>query len=416
MDFDDALTSLRRLLNSIVDSRNPFYAQKLGEAGFTVFDELTLDEFRHRCPFTTKHEIAADHHANPPFGTNLGKPVGMYSRVCKTSGTTGERIMWPDTQSGWDAMLEVWQKIYHSAGINPGVDRIYFAFSFGPFIGFWTAFESSVKMGCMAFPGGGARSSERIEEIIGSEISVLCCTPTYAQRLGQLISTNGREHKVATIIVAGEPGGSIPEVRAKISRLWNGAKVFDHHGMTEVGPVSVEPPGKPGNLCTVPGFHFAEVIDIETGIEVEEGESGELVLTTLRRDDTPVLRYRTGDLVCKRYYEIEGERVLGFEGGILGRIDDMVVVRGVNLYPAAIDAAVCRFSDIDNYQVIISSDRSMREVTLEIELNERCQVEATVEKIADSLRRTFALRLPVRVVPLGSLPEHEFKANRWIKQ
>ena len=114
MDFDDALTSLRRLLNSIVDSRNPFYAQKLGEAGFTVFDELTLDEFRHRCPFTTKHEIAADHHANPPFGTNLGKPVGMYSRVCKTSGTTGERIMWPDTQSGWDAMLEVWQKIYHS--------------------------------------------------------------------------------------------------------------------------------------------------------------------------------------------------------------------------------------------------------------------------------------------------------------
>jgi phenylacetate-CoA ligase len=136
----------------------------------------------------------------------------------------------------------------------------------------------------------------------------------------------------------------------------------------------------------------------------------------LRRDDTPVLRYRTGDLVCKRYYEIEGERVLGFEGGILGRIDDMVVVRGVNLYPAAIDAAVCRFSDIDNYQVIISSDRSMREVTLEIELNERCQVEATVEKIADSLRRTFALRLPVRVVPLGSLPEHEFKANRWIKQ
>ena len=416
MAFEDPLSSLRRVLKAIVDSRNPFYAQKLGAAGFTNFDDLTIDRFKANCPFTTKDEIAADHHANPPFGTNLGKPIGHYSRVCRTSGTTGERIMWPDTQSGWDSMLEVWRRIYHVAGINPDVDRIYFAFSFGPFIGFWTAFESAVKMGCMAFPGGGARSRERIEEIVSSEISVLCCTPTYAQRLGKLMADNGSEHKVKTIIVAGEPGGSIAGVRARISGLWNDAKVFDHHGMTEVGPVSVEVTDNPGNLCIVPGYHFAEVLNLESDMEVGEGERGELVLTTLCRDDTPVLRYRTGDLVCKRHYEIDGERVLGFEGGILGRIDDMVVVRGVNLYPGAIDAAVCRFPEVENYQVIVNSDRSMTEVALNVELNELCKADETIERIADSLRCTFALRLPVSPVPLGSLPRNEFKAKRWIKQ
>ncbi|MCP4847985.1 MAG: phenylacetate--CoA ligase [Verrucomicrobiaceae bacterium] len=416
MASQDAVQSLRRLLKAIVASRNPFYAKKLANAGFTEFDSLTIEDFQSRCPFTTKAEIAEDHRSNPPFGTNLGKPIGMYSRVCKTSGTSGERIMWPDTQSSWDSMLEVWDKIYLAAGIKANVDRVYFAFSFGPFIGFWTAFESAVRMGCMAFPGGGARSSERIEEIITSGITVLCCTPTYAQRLGQLISECGREHNVSKVIVAGEPGGSIPEVSSKISSLWDGAKVFDHHGMTEVGPVSVEVPNSPGNLCIVPGFHFAEVLDLESGMEVSEGERGELVLTTLRRDDTPVLRYRTGDLVCKRHYEIDGQLVLGFEGGVLGRIDDMVVVRGVNLYPGAIDAVVCRHSEVENYQVVISSDRSMREVTLNVELNEECDTDETVERIADSLRLTFALRLPVMVVPLGSLPDNEFKATRWVKR
>ena len=416
MAVEDALPSLKRLLKALIDSRNPFYSRKLGDAGFTNFDEMDLDDFRQRCPFTTKDELARDHQVNPPFGSNLGKPVGNYSRVCKTSGTTGERMMWPDTPSGWDGMLEVWKKIYLMAGVKPGADRVYYAFSFGPFIGFWTAFEAALKMGCMVFPGGGSRSSERVDEIVAGGATVLCCTPTYAQRLGQVMSSGGYTHNIGKVIVAGEPGGSIPEVREKISSLWGNAQVFDHHGMTEVGPVSVEPPGKPGNLCMVPGFHFAEVLHLETGSEVDAGEKGELVLTTLRRDDSPVLRYRTGDLVCKSYYDVDGERVIGFEGGILGRIDDMVVVRGVNLYPSAIDAVVCRFADIDNYQVVITSERSMSEAILKVELNPRCRLNATLEKISDALRSAFALRIPVESVPLGTLPVNEFKANRWIKQ
>ncbi|MFP6873948.1 MAG: AMP-binding protein [Verrucomicrobiales bacterium] len=416
MAVDEVITALRQLLKAIIGSQNSFYAEKLRAAGLEKFDDLTIDDFTSRCPFTSKEEIAADHIANPPFGSNLGRPIGEYSRICKTSGTTGEKILWADTARGWDAMLDLWRQVYHFAGVKPGVDRIYFAFSFGPFIGFWTAFEAAAKIGCMAFPGGGSGSSARIEEIIDSEISVLCCTPTYAQRLGELMNRCNVKHMVSKVIVAGEPGGSVPEVRERISRLWNDAMVFDHHGMTEVGPVSLEPPDNPGNLCLVPGFHFAEVLDLESGLEVGEGEKGELILTTLRRVDSPVLRYRTGDLVRKRYYELGGEQVLGFEGGILGRIDDMVLIRGVNLYPAAIEAAVCSFEEIENYQVVISSDRSMNELTLNVELCSECCADEVVKLISNSLRNAFALRLPVRIVPSGSLPCFEFKARRWVRQ
>lgn len=416
MAVDDAITSLRRLLKAITRSQNSFYGDKLRGAGLENFDDFTIEDFTSRCPFTTKDEITADHLANPPFGTNLGKPIGEYSRICKTSGTTGEKILWPDTPRGWDAMLDLWGQVYHFAGVKPGADRIYFAFSFGPFIGFWTAFEAATRIGCMAVPGGGSGSSARVEEITESEISVLCCTPTYAQRLGVLMAQSGAKHKVGKVIVAGEPGGSVPEVREKISKLWDGAMVFDHHGMTEVGPVSLQPPDKPGNLCLVPGFHFAEILDLETGLEVGEGENGELILTTLCREDSPVLRYRTGDLVCKRYYELGGEQILGFEGGILGRIDEMAVIRGVNIYPAAIEAVVCSFDEIENYQVVITSEHSMNELTLNVELCSGCCTDEVVKLLSNSLRNTFSLRLPVRIVPAGSLPCFEFKAKKWIRQ
>lgn len=416
MDDDAALPLLRSLLNAVVESGNPFYLEKLEKVGFTHFNSLTIQEFREQCPFTTKEEIAADHRGNPPFGSNLGKPIEAYSRVSRTSGTTGERIMWPDTDSGWGAMVEAWQKIYTMAGVTVGRDRIYFAFSFGPFIGFWTAFEAAAQMGCMVFPGGAAGSSERVDDIIATESTVLCCTPTYAQRLGQLMQDSGQEHGIKTVIVAGETGGSVEEVRVRISRYWNDAVVFDHHGMTEVGPVSAQLPGASGNLCLLPGFHYGEVIDPESGKEVAEGQRGELVLTTLRRQDSPVLRYRTGDLVRKKYYEIEGSQVLGFEGGILGRIDDMVVVRGVNLYPAAVDSVLCRFPEVENYQVVITSERSMHEVTVFVELGQCSSIEETISAVSESLRNTFALRLPVEIASPGSLPVSEFKAQRWLRQ
>ncbi len=405
------LPALRALLARQLEAPNAFYAPRLRDAGLAEPGSVSVSDFVARCPVTTKAEIAADHAAHPPFGSNLTLPVAEYPRLCRTSGTTGEPISWLDSAADWEAMLDLWEAIFRAAGIAPG-DRIYFAFSFGPFLGFWTAFEAAARMGCMALPGGGLSTAARLAAMGDLGATALCCTPTYALRLGE---AKAAPLGVRTIVVAGEPGGSVPAVREAISRAWNGARVIDHHGMTEVGPVSVEHPQIPGLLCAVPGGHLVEVVDPATGEAVGEGAEGELVLTTLRRHDHPLLRYRTGDLVRKRAAELGGEATVGFEGGILGRIDDMVVVRGVNLYPAAVDAVVRRFDSVAEYQVALTRERAMDEVALRVELKPGAASDS-LDAIASALREAFSLRIPVSGVPADSLPRHEFKARRWIRE
>src|SRR5690606_19923658 len=169
-------------------------------------------------------------------------------------------------------------------------------------------------------------SQARLQTLVAHGVDVLCCTPTYALRLGELFASHmtgeTAAYRLKKIIVAGEPGGSLPEVRRRLGELWKGAAIFDHHGMTEPGPVTHEHPGKPLALCVIEEAYFAEIIDRETQLEVAPGEKGELVLTTLTRTASPLLRYRTGDLVEKAYYDPSegGEPVLCLEGGILGRI------------------------------------------------------------------------------------------------
>jgi phenylacetate-CoA ligase len=213
--------------------------------------------------------------------------------------------------------------------------------------------------------------------------------------------------RINKIIVAGEPGGSIPEVRARIEKLWD-ARVYDHHGMTEVGPVSYEVTDMPGNLIVIEEAYLTEVIDPQTGHEVADGEHGELVLTTLTRTSCPLLRYRTGDWVKKR---IINERLV-LEGGVLSRVDDMVVIRGVNVYPSAIEAVVRQFPEIVEFMVEQKKVEAMDEIELLIELPGNI-AKSLLKKLETKLRDTFSLRIPVQVVESGSLPRHEFKAKRW---
>jgi phenylacetate-CoA ligase len=241
--------------------------------------------------------------------------------------------------------------------------------------------------------------------------TVLCCTPTYALRLGELIGeSSGIERsalRVNKILVAGEPGGCIPEVRARIERLW-GARVYDHHGMTEVGPVSYEITPYPSRLIVMEESYWAEVIDPQSGLEVPEGAFGELVLTTLDRLACPLLRYRTGDWVRKG---ILGGRLV-LDGGVLGRVDEMVVVRGVNVYPSAIEAVVRQFPEVIEFMVEQKKLDAMDEIELLIEAPSDVS-KGLLKNLESRLRDTFSLRIPVHLVPDGSLPRHEFKAKRW---
>jgi phenylacetate-CoA ligase len=194
--------------------------------------------------------------------------------------------------------------------------------------------------------------------------------------------------------------------------------VFDHHGMTEVGPVTYQCPAGSGVLHVIESAYLAEVIDSKTGKPVKPGETGELVLTTLDRVASPLLRYRTGDAVKPRSLGTCacGRVEIALEGGILGRSDDMVVVRGVNVYPALIEEVVRCFPDVTEYRVQLDCRGAMTELLLQIETAPEC---TNPERIADNLNQSFYatlnLRVPVKVLPQGSLPRFEMKANRWVK-
>lgn len=412
-------------LNSLLDEireGNRFYRSRLEEAGVADGGSFaTLREFTDRIPFTSKMDLVWDREEFPPYGSNLTYPLQHYSRYCQSSGTTNAPLPWLDTPDSWSAMLDCWDRVFDAAEVS-SEQVIFFAFSFGPFLGFWTAFDAASRRGNLAIPSGGLTSQARLQVMLTNRAKVLCCTPTYALRLGEVFqSQEGGDFAdlaVETIIVAGEPGGSLPEVRERISELWGGARVFDHHGMTEVGPITYETPGKPLSLCVIEEAYFAEILDRETEQEVEPGGRGELVITTLRRTACPLLRYRTGDLVQKAWTPSEnGSPILTLEGGILGRVDEMIVIRGVNIYPTAVEKIIRGFPEVAEFRVTQTTRQSMAELEVAVEPYEMpAPHEDLSAAIAQALANAFALRIPVRVVVPGSLPRFEFKSKRWVRE
>lgn len=383
------LGKANRLLAAL--ESNLFYREKLDGLGAVE----SLAEFSEKVPFTTKSELAANQLTHPPYGTNLTWPVEKYSRFHQTSGTSGQPMIWLDDPEGWDWIRGNWEWVWKKAGVKAG-QAAFFPFSFGPFLGFWAGFESATNLGIRAIPAGGLTSENRVKMMARLRPEVLCCTPTYGLRLAE-IADDARSLGVQKLIVAGEPGGSLPEVRARLNEAWD-AEVIDHHGMTEVGPVTVGDLEHPSQLLIRHESYFCEVI------EQDERGVGELVLTTLGRHGSPLLRYRTGDLV-KPADQPDG---FALDGGIIGRADDMVVVRGVNLYPGAVEEVVRSVSGILEYEVLIEEVNAMSEVRLRVEGE-------GAEELEERLREVFSLRIPVEKVAEGTLERFEMKSKRWRK-
>jgi len=402
---------LDNLLAAILP-KNPFYAAKLRGAA--------PDSDLASLPFTLKQELIDDQIAHPPYGSNLTYPLDRYTRFCQTSGTTtGTPMRWLDTPESWDWMIGNWSRVYQAAGVGAR-DRIFFAFSFGPFLGFWVGFEAAARMGCLVIPGGGMRSAARLRTILETSATVVCCTPTYAIRLAEVAAEENVDlgaSQVRTLIVAGEPGGSVAATRGHISKLWHGARVVDHHGMTEIGPVGYGCPKRPSVLHVIEDSYIAEVIDPLTGQTVPRGATGELVLTNLGRLGSPLIRYRTNDIVQAAPDELCecGARDLALNGGILGRTDDMLVVRGVNVYPSAVENILRGFDAVGEYRVEIQNHRTLPELSIQVEAAAGHAHDATLtHRLEAALTNAFALRIPVSIVPPGSLPRFEMKARRWV--
>ena len=409
---------LTRLLQAI-DGRNLFYTGKLAAAGVKV-SALVFPRDLNELPLTTKTELVADQEAAPPWGTVLTEPLDRYTRYNQTSSTTGRPLRWLDTAESWQWLLECWKAVYRGARVGPA-DRILFPFSFGPFLGFWTAYDAGTQLGAHCIPAGGMTSHARLGLIHVVEPTVICCTPTYALRLIEVAreiqgpDSKLSESAVRVLIVAGEPGGSIPATRARIEQGW-GARVIDHHGLTEVGPVSFECWESPGFVHLNETEFICEVLDAVAGTPVPDGQAGELIITTLGRIASPVIRYRTGDIVVRTTDRCACGRTLArLEGGIRSRADDMVNIRGVNVYPAAIEAVLRAIDEIVEYRATVESSAALRTLSIEIELAPSTpQPDAIASRAALTLREALGLNAPVAVVGQGTLPRFEMKANRFV--
>ncbi|MBA3552016.1 MAG: AMP-binding protein [Actinobacteria bacterium] len=405
--------------------RVPWQSKRLRDAGVSPDSIASLDDLR-RIPLLTRDEWMQGQVEHPPYGPILAAPEEAAIRYHMTSGTTGRtpiRVL--DSLKDWEWIAEMWCYGFWGFGVRPR-DRVFIAFGYATFIGFWGAHYACEKMGCLVLPGGAMTTDVRVKTIVEMGATVVCSTPTYALRMAQEARSLGIDlasSPVERLILSGEPAGSIPATKKLIEEQW-GAKAADTAGMTELGTIMVfECSEQPGGTHIIEDHYIEEVVDPATDEPVPYGEMGERVVTSFGRGFIPVLRYRTRDYVvkvpantcsCGRTFDI-------YNGGIRGRVDDMKLVRGTNVYPRAVEAIVREFPEIDEFQIHLYTAEGIRdeiEVLVEIPGSDE---EADADRIVNDLSRSLAqahegLRFGVRRAEDGSLPRFELKAKRLLDE
>jgi phenylacetate-CoA ligase len=409
------LRSLLRWANE----RVPFHADRFAEAGVSPDEVETLDDLR-RLPFMTRDEWMQGQLDRPPFGTIVAAPQETAIRYHMTSGTTGRtpiRVL--DSMKDWEWIAEMWCYGLWGFGVRPS-DTVFVAFGYATFIGFWGLHYASEKLGCLTLPGGAMTTEQRVKTIVDMGATVVASTPTYAIRMAQEAKAMGIDlpgGPVRRLILSGEPAGSIPATKKLIEEMW-GAKAGDTAGMTELGTIMIfECEAQPGGTHIIEDHYIEEVIDPVTGEPVGYGEQGERVVTSFGRGFIPVIRYRTRDLVlkvpgtdcpCGRTWDI-------YEGGIRGRVDDMKLVRGTNVYPRAVEALIREHPEIDEFQIHLYTAEGVRdeiEVLCEIP-DESVDADAVLTQLGKELAEAHeGLRFGVQQVEVGTLPRFELKAKR----
>ena len=394
-------------LLELVLEQNPF--QRRRAQALDLGSEPRLSDL----PPLTKRELVDDQASNPPFGTNLTFPLERYTHVWQTSGTTGRPLRVLDTASDWAWWRELFAHTLGVAGIGAD-DRVALAFSFGPHVQFWASYDGLQELGAMAVPLGGMSSVQRVQTIAEVEPTALWCTPTYALRLIEVAVQQRLESaldSVRLVLCTGEPGGSLAGLRARIEEGF-GARCIDHAGLTEAGPFGYPCPEGHG-LHVLESEFVCEILD-EALLPTAPGERGELVLTPLRRTGFPVLRYRTGDIVVNTEERCPaGHPDRWLPGGIVGRTDDMAIIRGMNVHPSAIEEAVRLVSGTSEFRITFYTEHGgMDEIKLEVELEEG----AGARRLQELMRQQLGLR--VRVVPVvpGMLPRPNGKARRVVDE
>jgi phenylacetate-CoA ligase len=414
---------VRRLQKLVewADASVPWQAKRLRDAGVTADSITSLDDLR-RIPFLTRDEWMDAQLEHPPFGSILAAPPELAVRYHMTSGTTGRtplRVL--DSMKDWEWIGEMWCYGLWGFGVRPA-DTVFVAFGYATFIGFWGLHYACEKLGCLTLPGGAMPTEQRVKQIVEMGATVVASTPTYALRMAQEARALGIDlssSAVDRLILSGEPAGSIPATKRLIEEQW-GAKAGDTAGMTELGTIMIfECAEQPGGTHIIEDHYLEEVVDPATDEPVGYGEMGERVVTSFGRGFIPVLRYRTRDLVvrqpasacsCGRTFDL-------YEGGIRGRVDEMRLVRGTNVYPRAVEAIVREFPEIDEFQIHLYTEGGIRdEIEILVEIPDGS---AEADRIVRDLGKALAdahegLRFGVKQAEDGSLPRFELKAKRLV--
>jgi phenylacetate-CoA ligase len=399
------LQRLNQLLAQILPT-NEFYARKF--AG--VSSPLASLEQLAALPVTTKEELTVPG-VDGVVPANRTWPLERYVRYHQTSGTHGRPLPVYDTADDWQWWLDCWQFVLDAAETSPA-DRAMLAFSFGPFIGFWSAHDALVARGALVIPGGGMNSRARLDLIERTEPTMLLCTPTYALHLIEVARECGvdlAKSSVTRIIVAGEPGGSVPAVRRQIEQAWQ-ARLVDHAGASEVGPWGYADAAWRG-IHILESEFIAEFVSVETGQPAADGELSHLLLTSLGRPGLPIIRYQTGDLVRPRRSDAGANRFVLLEGGVLGRADQMMIIRGVNVFPSAIEEIVRSFPEVTEFRMTARKRGAMDELLVEVE--DRL---AAPERIAEAMYLRLGMKIEVALAEPASLPRFEGKGRRFVDQ
>jgi phenylacetate-CoA ligase len=406
-------------------ARSPFHRRRFAAARFTPAQLRTLDDIR-RIPIMTREEWMESQAEAPPYGDLLAASPTSAIRYHITSGSSGRtpiRVL--DSTRDWEWGAEMWGYALWATGIRP-TDVVYFAFGYGSFIGFWGAHYGCEKIGALVIPGGAQSTANRVRQIVETGATTVLTTPTYALRLAQEAAELGvdlaRQSRVDKLIVSGEPGGSIASVKRRLEAAW-GARCLDVAGMTEIGTVVMyECAERPGGMHVIEDNVLEETLHPETGEPVGYEERAERVVTSFGRGFIPLIRYRTRDMVVKVPHTrcTCGRNTDIYAGGILGRWDDMKLVRGTNVYQRSVEQIVREYDAIDEFQI-----RLWRKDDLRDEITVRVEVKAEREPEWEGLRESLAaalgaahegLRFDVEAVPRGSLPRFELKAKRLVDE
>jgi len=414
---------LRRLQTLLqhTQANSAFYQRLWKSAGVVAEDVQRLEDLQ-AFPIVTKEHFDRDQREHPPFGSAWTVPPNEQMKVWQTSGTSGPPRLWVETKEDWENNMYLYARALYAHGVRPGW-RAYSAFSYPPFIAFWLAHYASEMMGCQVVPKGALPTQvwlSVMQRLAGTAPAFMWATPTYAQRQIEVAAQMGLDPKtlgIKLLSLAGEPGACVPATKSALESAW-GAVVHDVMGATESsGPIlfTCEAQAalpRPSDHATV-DYLIVEVLDLATHQPVPEGEYGALCVTALGRSGTPAVRFLLNDYVRLIWDACPCGRTLPLvTGGIHSRADDMLIIKGVNVYPSLIENIVRSVKGLGTEYLIVRGEGSavvrveaVSEVSADV-------YQALAAEVQAQIRAGTTLSLPVEVLAPGALPRSETKTKR----